>query len=198
MKLHIIRHAETEYNKLGIIQGSEVDSGLNDIGLRQSELFYDYYKDHNFEKIYVSGLKRTFQTVKKFIDNGFPYEKLSDFNEISWGVNQGKNDDLDEYKLLTDSWKSGNLDNKFENGESPNQMVVRLMIGLKKIVNDNFDNVLLCIHGRALRVLLSKIIDNDLTMMDKYVHSNTGMYIIEYIEGKFSIIKSNLRKHLVR
>ena len=198
MKLHIIRHAETEYNNLGIIQGSEVDSGLNDLGLRQSELFYDYYKDHNFEKIYVSGLKRTFQTVKKFIDNGFPYEKLSDFNEISWGVNQGKNDDLDEYKLLTDSWKSGNLDNKFENGESPNEMVVRLMIGLKKIVNDNFDNVLLCIHGRALRVLLSKIIDNDLTMMDKYVHSNTGMYIIEYIEGKFSIIKSNLRKHLVR
>ena len=198
MKLHIIRHAETEYNNLGIIQGSEVDSGLNDLGLRQSELFYDYYKDHNFEKIYVSGLKRTFQTVKKFIDNGFPYEKLSDFNEISWGVNQGKNDDLDEYKLLTDSWKSGNLDNKFENGESPNEMVVRLMIGLKKIVNDNFDNVLLCIHGRALRVLLSKIIDNDLTMMDKYVHSNTGMYIIEYIEDKFSIIKSNLRKHLVR
>ena len=43
MKLHIIRHAETEYNKLGIIQGSEVDSGLNDLGLRQSELFYDYY-----------------------------------------------------------------------------------------------------------------------------------------------------------
>ena len=139
-----------------------------------------------------------FQTVKKFIDNGFPHEKLTDFNEISWGVNQGKNDDLDEYKLLTDSWKFGNLDNKFENGESPNEMVVRLMIGLKKIVNDNFDNVLLCIHGRALRVLLSKIIDNDLTMMDKYVHSNTGMYIIEYIEGKYSIIKSNFREHLVR
>ena len=198
MRLHIIRHAETEYNKLGVIQGSEVDSELNKIGLRQSELFYEYYKNHNFKKIYVSGLMRTFQTVKKFTDNGFPYEKISDFNEISWGVNQGKNDDLAEYKMLTDSWKAGNLDNKFENGESPNEMVVRLMIGLDKIVNDNFDSVLLCIHGRALRVLLSKIIDNDLTMMDKYVHSNTGMYIIEYNEGKYSIIKSNLREHLER
>ena len=198
MRLHIIRHAETEYNKLGVIQGSEVDSELNKIGLRQSELFYEYYKNHNFKKIYVSGLMRTFQTVKKFTDNGFPYEKISDFNEISWGVNQGKNDDLAEYKMLTDSWKAGNLDNKFENGESPNEMVVRLMIGLEKIVNDNLDSVLLCIHGRALRVLLSKIIDNDLTMMDKYVHSNTGMYIIEYNEGKYSIIKSNLREHLER
>ncbi|MAS38771.1 MAG: histidine phosphatase family protein [Flammeovirgaceae bacterium] len=198
MRLHIIRHAETEYNKLGVIQGSEVDSELNKIGLRQSELFYEYYKNHNFKKIYVSGLMRTFQTVKKFTDNGFPYEKISDFNEISWGVNQGKNDDLAEYKMLTDSWKAGNLDNKFENGESPNEMVVRLMIGLEKILNDNLDSVLLCIHGRALRVLLSKIIDNDLTMMDKYVHSNTGMYIIEYNEGKYSIIKSNLREHLER
>tara|TARA_Y100000768_G_scaffold387808_1_gene380386 strand:+ start:2136 stop:2732 length:597 start_codon:yes stop_codon:yes gene_type:complete len=196
MRLHIIRHAETEYNKLGIIQGSEVDSDLNDIGLTQSDLFYEYYKDYNFKKIYVSGLKRTFQTVKRFIENGYSYEKISDFNEISWGVNQGKNDDLAEYKLLTDSWKSGNLDNKFENGESPNEMVVRMIRGLEKIVDDNLDKVLICIHGRALRVLLSKIIDNDLTMMDKYVHSNTGMYIIEYKDNNYSVIKRNLRKHL--
>ena len=196
MRLHIIRHAETEYNKLGVIQGSEVDSDLNDVGLKQSDSFYQYYKDYNFQKIYVSGLKRTFQTVKRFVENGFSYEKITDFNEISWGVNQGKNDDLVEYKLLTDSWKSGNLDNKFENGESPNEMVVRMMRGLEKIVDDNLDNVLICIHGRALRVLLSKIIDNDLTMMYKYVHSNTGMYIIEYKDNNYSVIKSNLRKHL--
>ena len=196
MRLHIIRHAVTEYNKLGVIQGSEVDSDLNDVGLTQSDLFYEYYKHYNFQKIYVSGLKRTFQTVKRFVENGSSYEKIIDFNEISWGVNQGKNDDLAEYKLLTDSWKSGNLDNKFENGESPNEMVVRMIRGLEKIVDDNLDKVLICIHGRALRVLLSKIIDNDLTMMDKYVHSNTGMYTIEYKDNNYSVIKRNLTKHL--
>ena len=68
--------------------------------------------------------------------------------------------------------------------------------GLEKIVDDNLDKVLICIHGRALRVLLSKIIDNDLTMMDKYVHSNTGMYIIEYKDNNYSVIKRNLTKHL--
>ena len=134
--------------------------------------------------------------VKRFVENGSSYEKIIDFNEISWGVNQGKNDDLAEYKLLTDSWKSGNLDNKFENGESPNEMVVRMIRGLEKIVDDNLDKVLICIHGRALRVLLSKIIDNDLTMMDKYVHSNTGMYTIEYKDNNYSVIKRNLTKHL--
>ena len=196
MKLYIIRHAETEYNKKGIIQGSEVDSDINDVGESQANSFYEYYKDINFDKIYVSDLKRTFQTIRRFTENGSSYEKLKEFNEISWGVNQGKSDGLEDYARLIDTWLAGNLDNKFEEGESPNEMSVRLVKGFNKVLDDDHDTVLLCIHGRALRILLSKIIDNDLTKMDKYVHSNTGLYILEYKNGKYEILGSNLRNHL--
>ena len=196
MKLYIIRHAETEYNRKGIIQGSEVDSDINDIGESQANSFYEYYKDINFDKIYVSDLKRTFQTIRRFTENGSSYEKLKEFNEISWGVNQGKSDDLEDYARLIDTWLAGNLDNKFEEGESPNEMSVRLEKGFNKVLDDDHDTVLLCIHGRALRILLSKIIDNDLTKMDKYVHSNTGLYILEFKNGKYEILGRNLRNHL--
>lgn len=196
MKLYIIRHAETEYNRKGIIQGSEVDSDINDIGESQANSFYEYYKDINFDKIYVSDLKRTFQTIRRFTENGSSYEKLKEFNEISWGVNQGKSDDLEDYAKLIDTWLAGNLDNKFEEGESPNEMSERLVKGFNKVLDDDHDTVLLCIHGRALRILLSKIIDNDLTKMDKYVHSNTGLYILEYKNDKYEILGSNLRDHL--
>ena len=196
MKLYIIRHAETEYNRKGIIQGSEVDSDINDVGQSQANSFYEYYKDINFDKIYVSDLKRTFQTIRRFTENGLSYEKLKEFNEISWGINQGKSDDLEDYAKLIDTWLAGNLDNKFEEGESPNEMSERLVKGFDKVLDDDHDTVLLCIHGRALRILLSKIIDNDLTKMDKYVHSNTGLYILEYKNGKYEILGSNLREHL--
>ena len=196
MKLYIIRHAETEYNRKGIIQGSEVDSDINDVGESQANSFYEYYKNINFDKIYVSDLKRTFQTIRRFTENGSSYEKLKEFNEISWGVNQGKNDDLEDYARLIDTWLAGNLDNKFEEGESPNEMSERLVKGFDKVLDDDHDTVLLCIHGRALRILLSKIIDNDLTKMDKYVHSNTGLYILELKNGKYEILGSNLRNHL--
>jgi broad specificity phosphatase PhoE len=196
MKLYIIRHAETEYNKKGIIQGSEVDSDINDVGESQANSFYEYYKNINFDKIYVSDLKRTFQTIRRFTEKGSSYEKLKEFNEISWGVNQGKSDDLEDYARLIDTWLAGNLDNKFEEGESPNEMSERLVRGFDKVLDDDHDTVLLCIHGRALRILLSKIIDNDLTKMDKYVHSNTGLYILEYKNGKYEILGSNLRDHL--
>tara|TARA_B100000287_G_C20658444_1_gene789319 strand:- start:891 stop:1487 length:597 start_codon:yes stop_codon:yes gene_type:complete len=196
MRLYIIRHAETEYNKKGIIQGSEVDSDINSTGEKQSELFYNYYKNIKFDKIYVSALKRTFQTVSRFVDNGTPYEKIIEFNEISWGVNQGKNDDLEDYKKLIDTWLDGDLDNKFDEGESPNEMSERLVNGFNKVLNDNHDTVLMCIHGRALRILLSKIIDNDLTKMDRYIHSNTGLYIIDYINKGFNVVEMNSRKHI--
>ena len=41
MRLYIMRHAQTEYNKKGIIQGSEVDSDINKHGDIQASLFYN-------------------------------------------------------------------------------------------------------------------------------------------------------------
>ena len=93
-----MRHAETEFNRKGIIQGSEVDSSINNVGDYQAERFYNFYKNINFDKIYVSGLRRTYQTIIRFVNSGIQCEKLDEFNEISWGVNQGKSDNLDEYE----------------------------------------------------------------------------------------------------
>lgn len=198
MEIYILRHAETEYNSKGIIQGSEVDSDINTTGINQSDKFYDKYKEIQFDKVFVSNLKRTYQTVQKFIEiNNIPFEKLKEFNEISWGINQGKNDDLKDYKILIDTWLDGELDNKFKLGESPNEMVIRLEKGFNHIISHDLKRVLLCIHGRALRILLSKVLDNDLTKMDKYKHSNTGLYILEYFDKERVRIKTkNLRNHL--
>jgi len=195
-EIYLIRHAQTDYNKKGIIQGSEVDSEIDEEGIKQSKLFYDYYKNYNFEKIYISNLKRTFLTVKEFINDGIVYEILSEFNEISWGINKGKSDDLDVYKRLTDSWTEGNLNNKFKGGESPNEIAVRLNRGISHIINEKFNKILICIHGRALRVLLSLILDKDLTRMDNYLHSNTCLYIIHYDRGKFILKEKNNIDHL--
>ena len=81
-------------------------------------------------------------------------------------------------------------------GESPNEMVIRLMMGFERIIKENFSKVLICIHGRALRIILSKLIDNDLRKMDKYNHSNTGLYILNYNKEIFSLKLSNDRTHI--
>lgn len=38
-KIYIIRHGQTDFNLKGIVQGSGVDSSLNDFGVAQSRAF---------------------------------------------------------------------------------------------------------------------------------------------------------------
>ena len=73
-KIYLIRHGETKYNKLGIVQGSGVDSDLNETGIEQANAFFEHYKNISFDKIYTSKLKRSQQSVQQFIDLGIPYE----------------------------------------------------------------------------------------------------------------------------
>tara|TARA_B100001173_G_scaffold300394_1_gene299895 strand:- start:117 stop:710 length:594 start_codon:yes stop_codon:yes gene_type:complete len=197
MNIYIIRHGETELNNNNILQGSDIDCSINKFGKKQSHKFFKKYKEYPFQKIYISQLKRTYQSIEPFISLGIPYEKIEGLNEISWGEKQGVKDDIIEYKQLINLWLNGDLNERFDNGESPLDVLRRLKIAIKKIIKDDFKDVLICTHGRALRIMLSWIINKDLTQMNKYKHSNLGLYILKYKNGAFRIIKKNERSHLV-
>ncbi|WP_081485478.1 histidine phosphatase family protein [Bernardetia litoralis] len=42
--IYIIRHGQTEYNSLGLVQGCSIDSDLNDVGIQQTELFFQKHE----------------------------------------------------------------------------------------------------------------------------------------------------------
>lgn len=109
-EIYIIRHGETELNRQGIVQGRGINSDLNDLGRAQAEAFYQTYKDIPFDKIYTSELKRTWQTVQKFIDAKLPWEKLSGLDELAWGIWEGQpNTELarDAFREMLQSWQDG-------------------------------------------------------------------------------------------
>jgi probable phosphoglycerate mutase len=55
--IYLIRHGETDFNRQGIVQGSGVDSDLNELGRAQAEAFFQSYQNVNFDKVYTSALK---------------------------------------------------------------------------------------------------------------------------------------------
>lgn len=67
-EIYIIRHGETEYNRLGIMQGSGVDTDLSDIGRAQAKRFYEHYRHIHFDLFIASKLKRTAQTLAPFLE----------------------------------------------------------------------------------------------------------------------------------
>lgn len=199
-EIYIIRHGETELNKQGIVQGRGIDSDLNDTGRAQAAGFYAIYKDLPFDKVYTSALKRTQQTVQSFIDAGLPWEKHPELDELAWGEWEGKQTNentIGAFKDITESWQAGDYDAHFKGGESPNDVALRLNKFIDVLQNTPDEKlVLICMHGRALRLLLCLISDKPMSAMYDYPHQNTGLYKVNLTNGQFTITETNNTDHL--
>ena len=170
--LYFIRHGQTDLNLKGIVQGRGVNSPLNETGLKQSQAFYNAYKDVPFDKIYTSTLLRTHQTVAPFLDDGIPMEKLKGLDEISWGIYEGQEQSdniLSGFQDLVLAWKDNQLDQAVDQGESPNQLVLRQKEAIDYILGKpEEENILICMHGRALRIMLCHLTDVPVCQMDDF------------------------------
>lgn len=198
--LYIIRHGETDLNKRGIVQGRGMDTDLNELGLKQAKAFYRAYRHIPFDKVYTSTLKRTHQTVQHFIDSGIPWVQYPGLDELAWGIYEGReatHETKTEYRKITRLWTKGHLHEKFESGESPLEVKERQLIVLEKLIEKNEDrNLLICMHGRAMRLFLCLLTHLPLTEMETFPHSNTTLYKVKYDGKGFSIIDFNNTDHL--
>lgn len=198
--LYFIRHGQTDLNLRGIVQGRGVNSPLNETGLKQSQAFYNAYKDVPFDKIYTSTLLRTHQTVAPFLDDGIPMEKLKGLDEISWGIYEGQEQSdniLSGFQDLVLAWKDNQLDQAVDQGESPNQLVLRQKEAIDYILGKpEEENILICMHGRALRIMLCHLTDVPVCQMDDFPHTNTALYVLVYQDGKFRVLEYYNTKHL--
>lgn len=198
--LYIVRHGQTDLNKQGIVQGRGRDTDLNDEGRKQANLFYNAYKAVPFNKIYISELKRTQQSIQQFIDLGIPYEKLSGLDELAWGIYEGQPSSSQTkaaFLQIMRDWVAGRLDSKFEDGESPNEVRLRQLEALQVIMSHTEEeNVLICMHGRAMRLFLCLLTGKPLTEMDSFPHQNLVLYKVTFDGDKFEIIEFNNAEHL--
>lgn len=199
-KIYLVRHGQTDFNLKGVVQGSGIDAPINETGKKQAAAFYGAYRDVPFDQIYYTGLIRTKQSIAEFLKLGIPSTPLKELNEISWGKYEGTPMTPEEghyYQHMLDQWKLGNQDYAIAGGESPNQVAVRMREGIRQILEGPGETILVCMHGRAMRVFLSEILKTKLTHMDNYEHQNLCLYLLEQQEkGSFELTKSNCTLHL--
>ncbi|MEO8795424.1 MAG: histidine phosphatase family protein [Daejeonella sp.] len=198
--IYIIRHGETDLNKKGIVQGRGINAELNDYGRSQGEAFHQAYKHIPFDKIYTSTLIRTHQTVEKFIESGIPWVQFEGLDELAWGVYEGMQTSSETkmaFRKMMGHWMSGNLDEKFDDGESPLEVKERQLTILENLIEHNDDkNILICMHGRAMRLFLCLLTDIPLSEMDRFPHTNTTLYKLTWNGSDFKIQDFNNTDHL--
>jgi broad specificity phosphatase PhoE len=63
-EIYLIRHGETEWNSLGLGQGSRNDIKLNKIGMKEAKYLNDYRQDINCDYVLCSPMLRTRKLLK--------------------------------------------------------------------------------------------------------------------------------------
>lgn len=179
--IYLIRHGQTELNRRRIVQGSGVDAPLNDTGHAQAARFFQAFGHVPFDRVYTSALQRAQQSVRPFLDLGLPHEIWPGLNEISWGRYEGVSITPEEnvyYHEMVARWAAGDVDARLEGGESPYEVARRQRLFLDRLLDpaDPDRTVLVCMHGRAMRILLCQLLRYPIWEMDAFPHENLCLY----------------------
>ena len=154
---------------------------LNDRAGHRRWPFLKCIKNVPFDKVYTSALKRTSESVKSFLELGIPTESLAGLNEISWGTKEGYKITPEEdeyYHYMLKQWQLGNTSLRIEGGESPEDVVKRMQPAIDHILaQEQEQTVLVCMHGRAIRILLCMLLNYPLKSMDMFEHENLCLYL---------------------
>jgi len=194
--IYTLRHGETDFNKRRMVQGRGINASLNDKGRTQALQVYDALKHVQIDSIYTSALVRTHETVHHFEAQK---KALDGFDEISWGNQEGV-ELSDEAKKLywttVAAWKNGRLDERVGGGESPIQVMERQKLAMEEVLASDDKTVLICMHGRAIRILLCWLLNYPLQFMDGFDHQNCCYYKLKFSQRTFSLEEFNQVEHL--
>ncbi|MFP7171970.1 histidine phosphatase family protein [Terribacillus halophilus] len=183
----LVRHGETDWNKLGRIQGS-TDIPLNERGIRQAQATRDYLADSDFDMIIASPMKRARKTAD-IINEALqlPLVEMEGFVERGFGEAEGLTREEREAKYPSFD---------FPGMESWDDLVERVMKALQE-VNEKYGDkkVLLVAHGAVIAAILSTISDGEYDLENTRL-VNACISNIQFIEEKWKVHNYNLSDHL--
>lgn len=189
MNLYFVRHGETEHNKNQCYYGS-IDVDITEKGVLQAQKGAKKLKNINFNKVYISELKRAGQTANIFME-GRQVELIRDkrINEINFGEFEGKSHEeikefySDEWKLWCDDWKGFTP----PGGECYTQFYDRIKSFMDDILKLDEDNVLIVTHGGVIRSVYCYLLGGNLDFFWSFGSKNGDITIIKYEYGNLYI-----------
>lgn len=198
MKLYIVRHGETEWNKAKKLQGWE-NSNLTEDGIRGAKLLRKRLENVDFDFVYSSPLTRALETAEYIKKDDEKLIVLDEVKEMGFGQWEGLEKDKLE-KLYGEEyynfWKKPHL-YKTCGGESFEELNKRVEIGLNKIIKNGGKNVLLVSHGVVIKSIQAMIKGYSLEeFWTPPFLENTSLTVLELQEDKLNIILDADTSHL--
>lgn len=198
--LFLVRHGETEWNKLGKFQGS-MDIALSDEGIKQAKYVSKRFNG-NFDCIYASPLKRAVETAKT-IAEGTNIEPIiyKDLREINFGDWEGLtvSEISSKFPKEYEIWKTDKNEAPICKGDlSIKRASLRASNAIQTIVKENIGKkIIIVAHGGIIKAGLIGLFNWDMTMYHKVILGNTAVSEIRFDDNLNPIIISvNDTSHL--
>lgn len=193
MKIYLVRHGETEWNKEYRLQG-QADTRLNDYGRELAQITAEALKDIPFDVIYHSPLNRAEETAV-ILKQSRTIDIIADerIKEMSFGTAEGchilsiKNNPEDPmYNFL----KHPGDYIPPENGERFEDVAARSAEFMKETIlplEGKYQNVLIVAHGAVNRTILNAIAGIPVSDFWNIRLKNCAVSIIDLTNGILTI-----------
>ena len=199
MRLIIVRHAQTDWNKNRLVQGGGVDSELNETGLKQAQRLGLALQSEMLVAVYAGPLRRTLATAAS-IAQKHNLEVISepDLKEIDAGELNGA--PIKELGNLLSSYFVANRDAgqfRMPGGESLAELAARTWSATQRILKQHPEGEVVAVsHHLALLTIICRALGLDLGYFRRMKLDIAAISILEFKDGKASLVQLNDTCHL--
>lgn len=205
MKLYVVRHGETKWNKEHILQG-QLDSPLTERGIGGAKKIKKAIENIEFAKVYTSQQKRAIATTEIILEDmkNKDYAVDTNITEMSYGSWQGKSQaeickDLESTEMYLNYFKYPDKYIPISGGESFQDIMKRAELFLTRLRKEHEENdvVMAVTHGTFIKAIFTIVKNKGLEeFWDKPNVTNCSISILEISEDRIEITQEVDDSHL--
>ena len=195
LKIYLIRHGETDFNKDCLEWGQSGKIPLNKWGIIQSKELARELRSIHFDKIFSSKLKRAVQTAneinKRFKSDIFFDERLTEYEPGE--VDPSSPEWIDKYNEILKSGTSKYEIRPFR-GENIWDLIKRVGSFLRDLENEN-GTIAIISHSGVNSILINLSQGKEKNDFYRIKQDNACINILNFHDGKWSIESINESDH---
>ncbi|MGQ0792588.1 MAG: histidine phosphatase family protein [Deltaproteobacteria bacterium] len=199
MNLILVRHGETEWNRLSRCQGFS-DVELNDTGRLQAQALASSLRGETIAAVYSSDLIRAMDTARATAQyHNLPLNTDSDLREMNQGDLEGLTfvEIKERYAELLDAWRKNPESVNLPGGESLGEVQARAWRAISKIYQKHPRQTVIAVsHNFTIMTLLCKFTGVGIDAFGTFKLAAASKTVVDFQNGGYKVEIINDVEHL--
>lgn len=202
MRLIIVRHGESEWNRIGRYQGQQ-DAPLSELGARQAGALARRLTHEPIDAIFASPLQRAAKTAQAIAQHhpSVPFQFEPALLEIHHGDWEGlmAEEVMQRYGDGLREWRSHPTRAQMPGGESFTNILKRVLDFKDRLCEEHHrQNVLISTHDVVVKILVADALGMNMDRINRIWVTNASISVVEYSEDLPYLVSLSEASHLGR